>query len=122
MKRILIVDDKLEIRDLVAETFDTGEYVTLTACNGEEAVETVRSEKPDLVFMDIMMPGAIDGFEATRILKSDPSTKDIPIIMLTAGGQLADQQKGFKVGADGFFTKPFSPIELHRKVEEYLGT
>jgi two-component system alkaline phosphatase synthesis response regulator PhoP len=71
--------------------------------------------------MDIMMPGEMDGLEATRLLKSDPDTKDCPIVMLTAKGQKSDIEKGFAAGAEGYFVKPFSPLELIKKVEEVLG-
>jgi two-component system alkaline phosphatase synthesis response regulator PhoP len=72
--------------------------------------------------MDIMMPGKIDGLEAARILKNDPETKECAIIMLTAKGQTADLNKGYEVGADGYFTKPFSPLDLIKKVEEVMGS
>jgi CheY-like chemotaxis protein len=71
--------------------------------------------------MDIMMPGGIDGFEATRILKNDPKTRGSTIIILSAKGQEEDLVKGHQVGADEYFTKPFSPLALARKVEEVLG-
>jgi len=121
MKKILIVDDQLQIRELVEITLRVADYRILQAKSGEEAVEIVKAEKPDLTIMDIMMPGKIDGLEATRILKNDSETKDCTIIMLTAKGQETDREKGFEAGADDYFTKPFSPLDLIRKVEEILG-
>jgi len=121
MKKILIVDDQLRIRELVEVTLRISDYRILQAESGEEAIEIVKTEKPDLTIMDIMMPGGIDGLEATRILKNDPGTKDCAIIMLTAKGQEADREKGLEAGADGYFIKPFSPLDLIRKVEEILG-
>ncbi|RLB24222.1 MAG: two-component system response regulator [Deltaproteobacteria bacterium] len=121
MKKILIVDDQPEVRELVEVTLKTGDYQILKAKSGEDAVEIAKAEKLDLIIMDIMMPGGIDGLEATRILKNEPETRDIPVIMLTAKGQESDREKGLEVGADDYFTKPFSPLELIKKVEEILG-
>ena len=120
MKKILIVDDRPEVRELVEVTLRAGDYQIFQAESGESAVEVARAEKPDLIIMDIMMPGGIDGIEATRILKNDPRTKECPVIMLTGKGQEADKEKGFEVGADDYFVKPFSPLELLKKVEEFL--
>ncbi len=121
MKKILIVDDQAEVRRLVEMTLKVEDYQVLQAESGEEAIEIVKTEKPDLIIMDIMMPRGIDGLEATRILKNDPETKDCTIVMLTAKGQEADREKGFEAGADDYFSKPFSPLELIKKVEEILG-
>jgi CheY-like chemotaxis protein len=121
MKKILVVDDQLEVRELVEVTLRSGDYQVFHAESGEKAIEIARVEKPELIIMDIMMPGGIDGFEATRVIKNDPATKRCTVIMLTAKGQGADRKKGIEVGADDYFTKPFSPLELIRKVEEFLG-
>jgi len=121
MKKILIVDDQTEIRELVEVTLRSGDYQVFMAKSGEKAIEIARAEKPELIIMDIMMPGGMNGLEATRIIKNDPETKDCTIIMLTAKGQQADREAGFEAGADDYFAKPFSPLELIRKVEEVLG-
>lgn len=121
MKKILIVDDQLEVRELVEVTLRTSDLTILKASRGEEAVVLARKEKPDLIIMDIMMPGKIDGLEATQILKKDEKTRNIIILILTAKGQKSDISKGEQVGADGYFIKPFSPLELIKKVEEILG-
>ncbi|MFC1537725.1 response regulator [Gemmatimonadota bacterium] len=121
MKKILIVDDQLEVRELVEVTLRTGDYVILKAENGDQAIEVARSEKPDLILMDIMMPGGMDGLEATRIIKESPEIKDCVIIMLTAKGQQADRRKGLEAGATEYFSKPFSPLELIRTVEKYVN-
>jgi len=121
MQKILIVDDQLEVRELVEVTMRVGDYQILKAKSGEEAIEITKAEKPDLIIMDVMMPGGMDGMEATRILKNDPETKNCKIIMLTSKGQQIDKEKGFSAGADDYFTKPFSPLELIKKVEEFLG-
>ncbi|MGR3317788.1 MAG: response regulator transcription factor [Candidatus Anammoxibacter sp.] len=121
MKKILIVDDQKEVRELVEVTLRVGDYEILQAKSGEEALETVSSAKPDLVIMDVMMPGGMDGYEATKAIRSNPDAKDTIIIMLTAKGQQADKEKGLEAGANDYFAKPFSPLELINKVEEVLG-
>ena len=121
MKKILVVDDQKKIRELVEVTLRLEDYQIFQAKSGDEAIKLARVERPDLVIMDIMMPGGIDGLEATRVLKNDPETKGCQIIMLTGKGQQDDQEKGLKAGADDYFSKPFSPLELIKKVEEVLG-
>ena len=121
--RVLIVDDHDMVRrglSVFLKSFEDLELVG-EARNGEEAVEMVKQTRPDVVIMDIMMPGGMDGFEATRALKNDPETKDCTIIILTAKGQKADREKGVDAGADHYFVKPFSPLELIKKTEEVLG-
>ncbi|PIQ95416.1 MAG: two-component system response regulator [Nitrospinae bacterium CG11_big_fil_rev_8_21_14_0_20_56_8] len=120
MKKILIVDDNESIRELVLETLGPDLYQILECDNGMSAIDLARTEKPDLIIMDIMMPGDVDGVEATRIIKQDSLTRNCCIILLTAKGQLADQELGFAAGADDYFIKPFSPMQLIAKVEEVL--
>ncbi len=121
MKKILIVDDQNEVRELMGVTLRSGHYKVFQAESGEKALEIARAERPDLSIMDIMMPGGMDGLEATRILKGDPQTRGCKIIRLTGKGQEDDRRKGLEAGADEYFAKPFSPLELIRKVEEVLG-
>ena len=120
MKKILIVDDNLEIRELVNVTLKGDGYQILEAETGQEAIKIAKAESPDLIIMDIMMPGEIDGLEATRILKNDPVTKDCKIIVLSAKGQKIDIEKGSEAGGDEYFVKPFEPLDLIMKVEEIL--
>lgn len=120
MKKILIVDDQQQVRELVEVTLRDENYRIFQAGSGKEAVKTARKEKPELIIMDIMMPGAMDGLEATRKIKKDSKTRGCKVIMLTAKGQDADIEKGYKAGAEDYFVKPFSPLELIRKVEESL--
>lgn len=119
MKKILVADDQLEIRTLIMVTLRGSGHETFAATNGKEAVEIAASKLPDLVIMDVMMP-EMDGFEATKIIKSAPETKDCKVLMLTAKGQEADKIKGNEAGADAYFTKPFSPLELLQKIDEIL--
>lgn len=120
MLKILIADDQLEVRELMEVTLRSEGVKILKAASGEEAINIARIEKPDLIIMDIMMPGKMDGLEATRILKKDEQTKKIAILMLSAKGQKSDIKKGLDAGAIGYFTKPFSPLELIEKVEELI--
>lgn len=121
IKTILIVDDQPEVRELVSVTLEIGPYRILTAENGEQALEIARAELPDLMLLDIMMPDGPDGLEVCRRLKNDPRTSGIYIVMLTAKGQEKDKEAGRLAGADDYFVKPFSPLELIYKVEEVLG-
>ena len=122
MKKILIVDDQPEVRELVEVTLRIGGFKILQAANGPKALKIARAEKPELILLDVMMPeGGMDGFEVCEQLKKDPETVGITIIMLTARGQEVDKKRGNQVGADDYFTKPFSPLTLINKVEEVLG-
>ncbi len=121
MKKILIVDDQIEVRELVQVTLEIGDYQILAAENGPQALEIAHAEHPDVILLDIMMPGSIDGMEVCRRLKSDPDTAHITIVMLSAKGQESDIEAGWSVGADAYFTKPFSPIALIEKIEEVIG-
>lgn len=120
-KKILIVDDQVEVRELVEVTLMVGNFTIFKAESGEEAVRIAKKEKPDLIIMDVMMPGGMNGLEATRIIKRNPDTSGVKVIMLTAKGQKNDVEQGFEAGADEYFIKPFSPLDLIRKVEEVLG-
>jgi two-component system alkaline phosphatase synthesis response regulator PhoP len=122
-QKILIVDDEPHIRLLLEQTLEEleGEGVELLmAANGEEALELIRSERPQVVFLDVMMP-RINGFDVCQMVKQDPSLKDTTIIMLTAKGQEFDKQRGQEVGADLYITKPFDPDVLTTKAVELLG-
>ena len=120
MKKIMIVDDQPEVRELVEVTLLSDSYEILQTDTGEKAIEMAIREKPDIILMDIMMPGGIDGLEAVRILKSNPDTKNLHIILLTAKGQKKDIEIGLLAGADDYFIKPFSPLLLINKIEEVI--
>ncbi|MBW1742065.1 MAG: response regulator [Deltaproteobacteria bacterium] len=120
MKKILIVDDEEKVRKLVEVTLSVGELEIMHAASGDEALGVVRETKPDIILLDVMMPGKLDGLDLCRILKKDPETKDIYIIMLTARGQKVDKENGLDAGADDYFVKPFSPMELMDKIDNIL--
>lgn len=122
MKKILIVDDQPAVRELVSVTLEIGPYKILTAENGDQALALARAEMPDLILLDVQMPGgSLDGLDVCRTLKKDGRTKQIYIVMLTAKGQDWDKQAGREAGADDYFVKPFSPLELMNKVEAVLA-
>ena len=122
-KKILIVDDEPHIRILMEQTLEELEeegVELLMAVNGEEALATIRAEKPELVFLDVMMP-KMNGFEVCSAVKNELSMQNVYIIMLTAKGQEFDKKKGMDVGADLYMTKPFDPDEVLEKSIEILG-
>lgn len=118
-KRILAVDDEKHIVRLVQINLEKAGYEVVTASNGREAVEAALEHKPDLIVMDVMMP-EMDGFEALQLLKNDPQTEAIPVVMLTAKAQDADVFQGWQSGADLYLTKPFNPMELLTFVRRIL--
>ena len=120
MKKILIVDDQVEIRELVDMTLKSDNYDIFQAESGQKAIEIARREKPDLIIMDVAIPRGTEGIETTRSIKNDPETKNCKVIMLTGKGLETDRIKSLDAGADDFFAKPFSPLALIKKVEEVL--
>lgn len=120
-KTVLLADDEEDILMLVSATLGGDDrYSLVLARDGEEALNRAREESPDLIFLDVMMP-KMDGFEVCRRLKSDSATSHAKIVMLTAMVQEADRQKATEVGADYYFSKPFSPTALLAKVDELLS-
>ncbi len=122
-KKILIVDDELNMRMLLKEALEEIEdkgVELLLAENGEDAIESIRTEKPELVILDVMMPG-MGGFEVCNTIKNELEVKDVYILMLTADGQELNKQKSITVGTDGFMTKPFDPDDILKKAVEVLG-
>jgi len=123
MPSILIVDDDPVIRNLlnqILEEFQESGVRILTAENGEAAMECIKREKPDIIFLDVMMP-KMNGFEVCDMVKRDPETRDICIVMLTAKGQEIDKQKAKELGANYYITKPFNIDEIIKKVIDILG-
>ena len=116
---ILVVDDEEDILRLVEHNLAKEGYRVLRAATGEDGVATARAETPDLLVLDLMLPG-LDGLDVCRILKRDPATSRIPIIMLTAKGEDADVVAGLELGADDYIVKPFSPKVLVARVRAAL--
>lgn len=122
-RKILIVDDEAHLRMLIQQTLEELEddgVELLTATNGEEALETIKAEEPQLVFLDVMMPKK-SGFDVCFAVKNELKMSGVYIILLTAKGQEFDKQKGLEVGADLYLTKPFDPDLLLEKAREVLG-
>ena len=122
-QKILIVDDEPHIRMLIEQTLEEledEEVIFLTAENGEEALEIITNEKPQLVFLDVMMP-KMNGMEVCRRVKKELSIDGVYIILLTAKGQEVDRLKGQEVGADVYMTKPFDPEMILTKARAVLG-
>ena len=118
--RILVVDDEVYIVHILDFSLGMEGYEVVTALDGEQALERVAQQKPDLIVLDIMMP-KLDGYETCKVLKSREETRDIPIILLSAKGRNVDQKTGFEVGADDYITKPFSPRKLVERINAILG-
>ncbi len=117
--KVLLVDDDPVILKLLQVNFEMEGYTVMMANDGVEGVEMARSQRPDIVLCDIMMP-RMDGLEVTRTLKADEETRRIPIILLSARAQAFDIQEGKAVGADDYVTKPFDPLELLDRVKDLL--
>ena len=121
---ILIVDDEVHIRMLLEQTLEELEedygVETLSAQNGEEGLGLIKSRKPDVVFLDIMMP-KLNGYEVCQRVKEDPDAGGIGIVLLTAKGQEVDRRQGLELGASRYMTKPFDPDEVLKVAKELLG-
>ncbi len=117
--KILVVDDEVNITQILEFSIGAEGYEVITAANGEEAIDKARHEQPDLIILDIMMP-KIDGYEACRILKANPLTKGIPVVLLTAKGRDIDKRLGYEVGATDYIIKPFSPNKLVDRIHQLL--
>jgi two-component system, OmpR family, alkaline phosphatase synthesis response regulator PhoP len=118
-EKVLVVDDEEDILELIKFNLVREGYKVFTADNGEKALKIATSEIPDMIILDLMLPG-IDGLEVSRILKSRTNTKSIPIIMLSAKGDESDIISGLELGADDYVTKPFSPKILIARIRAVL--
>jgi two-component system, cell cycle response regulator DivK len=119
-KRILVVEDTEDNRRIVRDLLSGAGYEILEAADGEAGVAMARTHKPDLILMDIQLP-VIDGYEATRRIKADPSLVGIPILAVTSYALSGDEAKTRAAGCDGYLAKPFSPRELLGKVRGFIG-
>lgn len=120
MPRIVLVEDNEDNRDMLSRRLTRKGYEVLIAVNGQEAVELVEKERPELVLMDISLP-VMDGFEATRRLKASENTKKIPVIALTAHAMSGDREKAMEAGCDDYDVKPVELPRLLSKIEALIG-
>lgn len=114
--KVLVVDDSPTERYFLVDLLTKKGYTVVTAENGEEAIEKSKSEKPELILMDVVMPGQ-NGFQTTRAIANDPDTQNIPIIMCTSKNQETDRIWGLRQGARDYLVKPINPAELLKKIE-----
>jgi len=119
--RILIVDDSPTIVAMLRKFLQQNGYITLEAGDAEKGVEVARAERPDMIFLDIVLPG-MNGFAALRLLRRDPDTRDIPIVMISGNEQATEQFYAQRIGADDFMKKPFSRAEVFARIERLLDT
>jgi DNA-binding response OmpR family regulator len=122
--KILVVDDNTQMRNLLRITFSTypQQYALFQAQNGREAIEIIKTERPEIIFLDVMMPGDIDGLDVCEFVKSSDEFKSSFVVLLSAKGQKQDIASGLEAGADKYITKPFSPITLLDVVTEICTT
>jgi DNA-binding response OmpR family regulator len=120
LARVLVVDDDRVIQQLLEVNLELEGYEVKRAGNGDEALKLVRSFKPDIVLLDVMMP-KLDGREVCRRIKGDPMTADIPVVFLSARAQDMDVNSGLELGASAYITKPFDPVDLLSTVEKVLA-
>ena len=119
-KKILVADDNENIREALTYLLEDEGYQLWLAKDGAETITKVREFRPDILFLDVMMP-EINGYDVCRTIKSDPVLKNTYVIMLTAKGQVAEQEQGKEVGADEYIVKPFSPMEILTKIKDIMG-
>ena len=119
-RTILVVDDDPALRDTLAYNLRGEGYLVLTAADGVAALEAARHNTVSLVLLDLMLP-RLDGLEVCRQLRAQPGTARVPILMLTARGEETDKIVGLELGADDYVTKPFSPMELARRVDAVIA-
>ena len=117
---VLIIDDEIHIRRLIAQMLELAGYQVIEATSGAEALRLIEETRPDVITCDISMPG-MSGFEVLEAIKSQPATAEIPVIMLSAIGQEKDTARATALGADDYITKPFGTTQLIETIERQLG-
>lgn len=120
MYKVLIVDDQIDIRRMMSIVLGE-DYALLEAEDGITALNLVRQHKPDVVLLDIMMPGDLDGLQVLKAIRNDPEIKHTCVIMVSAKGQVTDSALGMQMGANAYFVKPFSPLQLQAAIREQLA-
>lgn len=118
--KILIVDDEVLLVEMLKTRLETNGYSVVCAYDGQEGIKIVKTENPDLIILDLMLP-KMDGYKVCRMLKFDKRYKNIPIIIFTAKAQDSDKEMSQEVGADAYITKPFDPEILLGKIEELIN-
>ncbi len=118
-KRILVVEDQEDNRQIIRDMLSATDYEITEADNGEQALAAIAKQRPDLILMDIQLP-IMDGYEATRRIKADPAVKSIPIIAVTSYALSGEEQKARAAGCDDYVPKPYSPRHLLAKIRQYL--
>ena len=118
-KRVLVVEDQDDNRRIIRDLLTSNGFELIEAETGDEGVAVAAREKPDLILMDIQLPG-LDGYEATRRIRANPDLKKTPVIAVTSYALSGDDKKAFAAGCNGYVTKPFSPRQLLDKIREYL--
>ena len=119
-KRILVVEDQEDLRGILRDLFTRSGYTVTEAADGAAGVASAKSDRPDIILMDIQMP-VIDGYEATRQIKADPALTQTPIVAISSFAMKGDEEKARAAGCDHYVTKPYSPIALLRMIRGYLG-
>ena len=120
MKRVLIVEDQADIRKLVRMTLEFEDYEIHEANDGAAGLRLARDVRPDLLLLDVMMPGELDGLQLCHRIKRDPATAHMRVVLLTARGQARDREAGRDAGADEYLVKPFSPLQLIETIGRLL--
>jgi CheY-like chemotaxis protein len=120
MKRLLIVEDQADIRKLIRMTLEFEEYDIHEAVNGVEGLRKAIEITPDLILLDVMMPGELDGLAVCARVRADPALRQTKVVLLSARSQLQDFEAGTRAGADAYLAKPFSPLQLIESIERLL--
>ena len=119
-KRILVIEDQEDLRGVLRDLFTNSGYTVIEAVDGAAGVARAKSDRPDIILMDIQMP-IIDGYEATRQIKADPNLTSVPIVAVSSFAMKGDEEKARAAGCDDYVTKPYSPVQLLRLVRGYLA-
>ncbi len=120
MHKVLVVDDQADIRRMIMIAL-SGDFDLLEAEDGVTALGMVRQHKPDVVLLDVMMPGEMDGLQVLQAIRADPEVKSTRVVMISAKGQVSDYELGMQLGANAYFVKPFSPLQLLDAINEQIA-
>lgn len=120
MHKVLIVDDQVDIRRMMMIAL-SGDFELLEAGDGVTALQMVREHRPDVVLLDVMMPGEMDGLQVLQAIRNDPQLKATRVIMVSAKGQVSDYELGMQMGANAYFVKPFSLLQLLNAINEQIS-